>query len=72
MSCPRLTTKDNSLMHYKKFSRLEAGSSLLKMDMRKKQTQVPDAVDLKLESGDNQGCACSTIGGCYLPHNHVL
>jgi hypothetical protein len=66
-SCPRSTTKDNSLMHYMKFSWSEAGSSLLKMDMRKKQAQVPHAMDLKLESGDNRGCVCSTIGGCYLP-----
>jgi hypothetical protein len=42
------------------------------MDMMKKQAQVPHAVDLKLESGDIGGCVCSTIGGCYLPHNHVL
>jgi hypothetical protein len=36
-SCPRLTTKDNSLIHHTKFSRSESGSSHLKMDMRKKQ-----------------------------------
>jgi hypothetical protein len=48
-NCPCPTTKDNSLRHYTKFPLSEAGSSLLKMDMRNKQTQVSHVVDLKLE-----------------------
>jgi hypothetical protein len=50
-----LSTTRNSLNHRQ--------SSLLKMDMRRKQTQVPYVVDLKLESGDNRGCVRSTIVG---------